>query len=302
MRPNTIQPILIIGAPRSGTNMLRNILTKLRDTSTWPCDEINYIWRFGNAAYPNDELHSKHARPNVQRYIRNEFKRLAAATGSTNIVEKTCANSLRIPFVNKILPRAKYIFLLRNGHDVVQSAIKRWQAPLELQYLLEKAWFVPARDLPYYALRYMKHRLNKVYSKDSSLPLWGPVFEELAGLRQTHQLQDVVAMQWVKSVQLADRGLKKLPNDSVLTCRYEEITEKPLEQLSKVTDFLGLRTSPLELQQSVSDVRHAKATTTSNSESLNLSSDIKPLFSELLHNLGYDDPRYHETKPTPIAA
>ena len=31
------------------------------------------------------------------------------------LVEKTCANSLRVPFVEKIVPEAKYIFIVRDG-------------------------------------------------------------------------------------------------------------------------------------------------------------------------------------------
>ena len=38
-------PVIIIGAGRSGTNMLRDLLAQLPQFSTWPCDEINYIWR-----------------------------------------------------------------------------------------------------------------------------------------------------------------------------------------------------------------------------------------------------------------
>ena len=41
---NKFTPVIIIGAPRSGTNMLRDILTNFEGIETWPCDEINYIW------------------------------------------------------------------------------------------------------------------------------------------------------------------------------------------------------------------------------------------------------------------
>ena len=43
---------MIIGAARSGTNMLRDVLTSLDGVDTWPCDEINYIWRHGNIRWP----------------------------------------------------------------------------------------------------------------------------------------------------------------------------------------------------------------------------------------------------------
>ena len=46
--------IIIVGAARSGTNMLRDILCFFNGVETWPCDEINYIWRYGNASFPTD--------------------------------------------------------------------------------------------------------------------------------------------------------------------------------------------------------------------------------------------------------
>ena len=39
-------PIIIIGAPRSGTNILRNTLTTFFEIGTWDCDEIPYIWLY----------------------------------------------------------------------------------------------------------------------------------------------------------------------------------------------------------------------------------------------------------------
>ena len=50
------KPIIIIGAPRSGTNMLRDVLCNLDGVGSWPCDEINYIWRHGNVKNPSDEF------------------------------------------------------------------------------------------------------------------------------------------------------------------------------------------------------------------------------------------------------
>ena len=63
-----MQVVFIIGAPRSGTNMLRNILTNFDGVKTWPCDEINYILRHGNVRHPSDEFGVEHATPEVKQY------------------------------------------------------------------------------------------------------------------------------------------------------------------------------------------------------------------------------------------
>ena len=61
MSSNRIQrdwsPLVIVGAPRTGTNLLRDLLTQLPGYGTWPCDEINYIWRHGNATHPRQPVH-----------------------------------------------------------------------------------------------------------------------------------------------------------------------------------------------------------------------------------------------------
>ena len=100
------KPIVIIGAPRSGTNMLRDVLCNIPDFSSWPCDEINYIWRHGNARYPSDEIPKEKATSSVKDYIQNCFEEIRKRTGSNFIIEKTCANSLRVPFVDAVLPNA----------------------------------------------------------------------------------------------------------------------------------------------------------------------------------------------------
>ena len=51
-------PVIIIGAPRSGTNMLRNILSSLDKIDTWPFDEINFMWRHGHSFNSSDEFSS----------------------------------------------------------------------------------------------------------------------------------------------------------------------------------------------------------------------------------------------------
>ena len=117
-------PVIIIGAGRSGTNMLRDLLTSAPGVETWPCDEINYIWRHGNLTEPSDEFSPLMATENVNSFIRNKFDKLFRLKDCSYIVEKTCANSLRVGFVSKVFPDAKFIHLIRDGRDVVASAKK----------------------------------------------------------------------------------------------------------------------------------------------------------------------------------
>src|SRR5699024_6252863 len=84
-------PVIIIGAGRSGTNMLRDTLTQIAGVNTWPCDEINYIWRHYNLSYPNDEFTTSMATNRVKKYIHKQFDKIAAQSNTSYLVEKTCA-------------------------------------------------------------------------------------------------------------------------------------------------------------------------------------------------------------------
>src|SRR5690606_11157777 len=114
--------------------------------------------------YHSDELPEQLATPFVQNYIRGCFSSLQKKTGAEIVLEKTCANSLRVPFVNKVLPDARYIFIYRDGIDATGSAKQRWTAELDIPYIMQKARFVPKLDLPYYATRYLWARVYRLIS------------------------------------------------------------------------------------------------------------------------------------------
>jgi len=81
--------VVVIGAPRSGTNMLRDVICRLPGFATWPCDEINYIWRHGNARWPSDALPPELATAKVRAYINRQFGGQARGRGARYLVEKT---------------------------------------------------------------------------------------------------------------------------------------------------------------------------------------------------------------------
>ena len=129
--------------------MLRDSLTKISGVSTWPCDEINYIFLHGNLFRKHDRFTKKNINHSSTRYIKNSFWQLSKMTKSNIIVEKTCANSLRIPFLKIIHPEAYFICIFRNGNDVIPSAVKKWVSKPDIKYLYKKLKYIPLQDLPF---------------------------------------------------------------------------------------------------------------------------------------------------------
>ena len=246
--------IIIVGAPRSGTNMLRDVLTSFDGVCTWPCDEINYIWRHGNVRYPSDEIPAHRATPAIKSYIQQRFNNIRKTYGANVVVEKTCANSLRVPFVDAVLPDAKYIFIYRDGIDATGSAKERWTAKLDIPYILEKVRFVPKTDLPYYGLRYFWARIYRLISRDKRLAFWGPALEGMQNILQNHTLNEVCALQWQRCVDNAEKEFSDMPAEKVVRVRYEDFVRQPVAELSRILGFIGKEVDPEKIAKAVDGV------------------------------------------------
>jgi len=282
------QKVVIIGAPRSGTNMLRDLLVTLPSVGTWPCDEINYIWRHGNVYYPSDEFTREMATPKVKEYIRTQFDSLANSHQLEVVVEKTCANSLRVGFVDEVLPDARYIFIVRDGVDVVASAMLRWKAKLDIPYILKKTRYVPVSDLAYYASHYLANRVYRLLSKDKRLAFWGPKMNDMESLLSKYSLEQICALQWKTCVNKSENDLGKISSSRVLHVTYENFILNPKTEFVRIVEFMGRKIPENILDRvcgkvSVTSIGKGRASLTP--VELN---NILPLIKEELVCYGYD--------------
>lgn len=267
--------------------MLRDVLSRLPGFGTWPCDEINYIWRHGNIRHPTDELAAGQATPAAQRFIRKAFHSLARQQDIVHVVEKTCANCLRVPFVHQVVPEAKYLFIVRDGRDATASAMRRWTASLDLGYILRKARYVPLADAPYYALRYAGNRVHRLLSSEKRLATWGPRFSGMQDILREQGLEAVCASQWARCVESASRDLAQLDSEQVLHIRYEELVENPVQGLRQITDFLGVDLPERELTASVEGVTARNIGKWRQNLSASQLEQVEPILLPLLTTHGY---------------
>ena len=244
------QPVVIIGAGRSGTNMLRDILTSIDSVATWPCDEINYIWRRGQVSNLTDELEPESLKIRNRAYIRSCFDKIAKKYSAEFVVEKTCANSLRVDYVDKIIPEAKYIYIVRDGRDVVASAKKRWTSGIDIPYILKKVPYVPFSDLPYYAIRYLKTRINRLLSKENALSSWGPRYKGIDSDVKNLPIEEVCAVQWKNCVVKSDTAFQNLSGDKYIKIYYEDFVRSPVKKLDEILIYLNI---PLKSKTPLTD-------------------------------------------------
>lgn len=287
MKIDKCQPVIIIGAARSGTNMLRDILTKLPDFVTWDCDEINPIWRHGNLNAPSDVFSSEMARPEVARYIRNAFAKIAPAEGAANVVEKSCANSLRIPFIENIFPEARYVFIVRDGRDTVVSAEERWKASFDPLYTAKKLRYVPWSDLPTYAKRFGCNRLRQLFTKENRLSFWGVQLDNMEELLRQYDLQEVCALQWKMCVEKAAADSDALAPGRTLQLKYEDFVQEPAGELGRILRFLGVDLESVDRESLVSGVRAASVGRYKKQLAPETLEKVENLMQDTLRDFGY---------------
>src|SRR5690606_3286085 len=156
-------------------------------------------------------------------------------------VEKTCANTLRVPFVEAVVPEARYIHIVRNGFDIIASARKRWRGELalpKLPYYLAKARYAPITDLPRYAVSARRNRLAIRLGRRKHFDSWGPRFTGLDALSD-RPLDEIVAHQWAACVKASDKAFADIAPDRVFQLRYEDFTRDPAGSLGRITGWLG---------------------------------------------------------------
>ncbi|WP_281847380.1 sulfotransferase family protein [Olleya namhaensis] len=231
-------PVIIIGSGRSGTNMLRDIITAMPDFDTWDCDEINPVWRYGNKKAETDELSPSLASNKIKSYIRKRFNQRHKKNKAKYIVEKTCANSLRLDYVYEVFPDAKYIIINRDGRDVVPSAMKRWNSSFDLKYTLKKLRYVPLTDLFFYVWKFGSNRLKKTFLKKESLSFWGPVYKGIHSDTANLPLMELCAQQWVHCAENTLKHREQIPAEKIFDVRYETFVNNPKQKMTELLSFL----------------------------------------------------------------
>ena len=236
------EPIIILGAARSGTKMLRDTLAAAADLSVVEYD-VNYIWRFDNERFPHDGLPAEAATERVQAFVRRQLPRIAVGgqQGGGRFVEKTVGNVLRLPFVRWIYPRARYVFLIRDGRDVAESAARCWQTPPRMGYLLRKLRTFPWLAGAHYGASYAGRVLQRKFGLAKQLSSWGPRYPGIDDDVIRYALLEVCARQWVACIEAYEQARHELAADQLTEVRYEDVVRQPHATLGALCERLAIR-------------------------------------------------------------
>ncbi len=217
------RPIFIIGAPRSGTSMLYAILRTSSKVAHWP-GEAHEVWEADHhpalRGWDSNALTAPDADDATTARIRRDFF-LVTGTGK-RLIDKTPRNALRIGFIEAVFPDARYVFLQRDGRDNVNSLINAWRTPRYRTYELPEPHSIPGVDP-----RWWKFTLYPGWRDDAAGPL-----------------EVVCANQWRSSYDHALAAFQNVPDARYRTIKYEELVERPEEEVARLMEFLELDLEP----------------------------------------------------------
>lgn len=254
------RPIIIIGCNRSGTTLLFNNLSAHPKAWSLYIEGQDVFHRHFPIDPEAGELVS--ASPSAEQvtgirnelYVRSHNKEAFKDTplvrhipikliqrpvgrwykpASVRLVEKTPANSLRVPMLHGLFPDARFLFLVRRGEDVVSSLMEGW-----------KNWSHTGPTWRYTKWHYL------------APPGWQTF--------RTRRLEEICAFQWVQSTLLAWQSLNQLPQGTFMLLKHEELMSRPREEYARILEFCELSPSPYF--QGIVDRIRARVYTTGGSQ------------------------------------
>ena len=252
--------VFIVGSPRSGTTIFGEMLDQHGQLSQWY--EPYFVWDRYFRLAPHDERTAADATARVKEQIFKDFERYRKKKNCLILIDKSPRNSLKIPFIQEIFPRARFIHLLRDGRDVTLSIHKEWQRRRSIvrdpdqmgRFNYFKALGVLVNFLnrqtfmqdKFRALWFETHghlankarQLNRL-RWDGQIG-WGPRFKNWQEIYAQKSLLQFNAHQWKACVKRIRRDWSRIQQQNRLTIRYEDLISNPTVKINEILDFIGV--------------------------------------------------------------
>lgn len=227
------RPVFIVCAPRTGSTVLHEQLVRCRDV--WSLDGelqplIDGIAQLNirDRGFDSQRLDERDADPATVPLLRQclladlrdaSGRRLLdlapeARPRSVRFVDKTPENSLRIPFLKRAFPDARFIYLHRDLRQNVSSLIEAWQ----------HEGFISIPDLPGFSRRHWCFLLPAGWQR-----------------HQTASLTQLAGFQWHAANQAIVDDLEALPREDWTTVSYDELIAMPAQTLERLCTFMQTR-------------------------------------------------------------
>ena len=123
-------PIFVVGAPRSGTTLVRMMLDSHHRISCGP--ESHFLIDLRALAERHERRFARfgNGRADVDARVRSFFEDVhvdyMTQRGRQRWADKTPRYTLHLEYIDRLFPEAQHIHVIRDGRDVVASHRERW--------------------------------------------------------------------------------------------------------------------------------------------------------------------------------
>jgi len=270
------KPIFIIGSGRSGTTVLGTVLSLHHAVGF--LNEPKALWY---VAYPHEDvvgnysdtdgryrLSGQDASVEVQQRIRSIYGAYLQLTRSTRVVDKYPELVFRVPFIHRIFPDAKFLFVVRDGIDTCQS-IAKWSRRFgyESSQGYSGWWGLGGRK--------WRLMLKELVPEDRQL---SARYESIVRFDKPI---DMAAVEWVLTMREGLSALKEYAG-IVEMVRYEDLVASPADTLMSVMKFCELELDNSVLKYGVETLKGDRS-----HDGITLDPSIQDAFDDTMSRLGY---------------
>jgi hypothetical protein len=225
-RPEVPDPVFVVGCSRSGTTVTYETLAASHAFASFGY-EIPSFWNglYGplNNGWESEAADARHARPEHRDMaLRFFYQRL----GPGWVLDKTCINTLRLPYLYALFPNAKFVFIQRDGRDNISSMMDGWRQ---------------GRTDGHFGLKQFLGTFPEPVSIN------GGQFEEWhfflpPGWRAySHvSLEEACAFQWITANERALQAKEIIPPRQWIHLKYEDLFERPVEMFEEAFEQLAV--------------------------------------------------------------
>jgi hypothetical protein len=218
--------VFVVGCSRSGTTITYETLAAAPQFLSFGW-EIPQFWDglHGplNNGWASEAAGAADARPRHRdAALRYFYQRLGAGW----VLDKTCINAMRIPYLLRLFPRARFVFIHRDGRDNISSMMDGWRHGRTDGRFELSQFFGPFPE--------------PVAIEDGQFREWA--FFLAPGWRAYNRasLAEVCAFQWVSANRLALDAKPMVPPDQWIQLRYEDVFDRPVQMFREAFERLGL--------------------------------------------------------------
>ena len=222
-QPISPDPVFIVGCSRSGTTVTYETVATSPQLLSFGY-EIPQLWNSLWGPLQNDWASESASEEDACPEHRNAALRyFYQRVGPGRLLDKTCINVMRLPYLYRLFPDATFIYIHRDGRDNISSMMDGWRHDGHFRL---SQFFGPSPE--------------PVAINDGEFTEWS--FFLPPGWRDYNHasLEEVCAYQWLTANRMALDARKKIPQSQWIQLCYEDIFKRPVEMFREIFERLDI--------------------------------------------------------------